>query len=331
MGPRYPPESLFSFFAGVSVHPLSVNELPRSLRVSRTIRRTDAKTIELLRAKFQVDQKRRVRKMKRFMKQPIWLKAIGISVGLLMVLALVLQSSRVSRAALNPAPPPPAAAIHLTALSATFTHPIGIDWSEFLGKLIVSDFYPAGDPENFNSLDPSGNPTGFSNVHFRPDELKLAVVHATVGGFTAGDVYAGNGAPCQILKLDKASGPLTAPAADPFSVLPCTTAQLAHTRGSLFHDRYGVAGGNLIVVTGDDQVVGTPNVGQVWRVNSLGAATLVHDFQKHLEGVITVPNDVTKYGPIAGRILVGDEDRVVLSGGVQTNGSQCRVLAVEPT
>ncbi len=260
--------------------------------------------------------------MKHFMKRSIWPKAIGLTVGLLMVLALVWQSSRVSRAALKPPAP-----IHLTALSAPFTNPIGIDWSEFLNKLIVSDFYPDGNPENFNSLDPSGNPTRFSNVHDRPDELKLAVVHVSLGGFTQGDVYAGNGFAGQILKLDKASGTMTAPVADPFSILPGET---AHARGSLFHDRYGVAGGDLIVVTGDDQVQNGTPVGKVWRVNSLGFPTLVHDFQKHLEGVITLPNDTAKYGPIAGRILVGDEDRVV-NNFVQSNGSQCRVLAVEPT
>jgi len=260
--------------------------------------------------------------MKHFMKRSIWPKAIGLTVGLLMVLALVWQSSRVSRAALKPPAP-----IHLTALSAPFTNPIGIDWSEFLNKLIVSDFYPDGNPENFNSLDPSGNPTRFSNVHGRPDELKLAVVHVSLGGFTQGDVYAGNGFAGQILKLDKASGTMTAPVADPFSILPGET---AHARGSLFHDRYGVAGGDLIVVTGDDQVQNGTPVGKVWRVNSLGFPTLVHDFQKHLEGVITLPNDTAKYGPIAGRILVGDEDRVV-NNFVQSNGSQCRVLAVEPT
>src|SRR6266542_1287600 len=161
--------------------------------------------------------------MKQLVNRSIWLKVVGVSVGLLMVFALLWQSSRVTRAALNPP-----ASINLTPLPAAFTHPIGIDWSEFLGKLIVTDNWITGLPNNFSSLDPSGNPTQFSNVVGRPDELKLAVVHVSLGGFTAGDVYASNGNPCQILKLDKASGPTDPPVLDPFSVLHCTPAQLAH-------------------------------------------------------------------------------------------------------
>src|SRR6266536_219435 len=149
--------------------------------------------------------------MKQIIKRSIGIKAIGLGVGLFMALVLVWQSSRVTRAALNPPAP-----INLTVLPGSFTNPIGIDYSEFLQKLIVTDHWITGSPEYFNLLDPvTGVTTRFSNVQDRRDELKLAIVHVSLGGFTAGDVYAGNGNPCQILKLDKASGPADSPVADP--------------------------------------------------------------------------------------------------------------------
>ena len=70
-------------------------------------------------------------------------------------------------------------------------------------------------------------------------------------------------------------------------------------RGSLYVDRTGVYGGDLIVVT---------TAGEVWRINTAGAPTKIDDVNVHLEGVISVPNDVAKYGPIAGKIIAGAEN-----------------------
>jgi hypothetical protein len=70
-------------------------------------------------------------------------------------------------------------------------------------------------------------------------------------------------------------------------------------RGSLFQDRFCVCGGDLIAVT---------TAGGVWRVTSAGAATELVSLEDHLEGVTTVPNDSSKYGPWAGKILVGAEE-----------------------
>ncbi|MCZ6571941.1 MAG: PEP-CTERM sorting domain-containing protein, partial [Planctomycetota bacterium] len=70
-------------------------------------------------------------------------------------------------------------------------------------------------------------------------------------------------------------------------------------RGSLYVDRTGVYGGDLIVVT---------TAGEVWRVNTAGGTTKIADVGIHLEGVITVPNDVAKYGILAGKIIAGQEN-----------------------
>ncbi len=68
-------------------------------------------------------------------------------------------------------------------------------------------------------------------------------------------------------------------------------------RGSLYVDRTGVYGGDLIAAT---------TGGEVWRVNSAGASTMIADINTHLEGLITVPDEV-QYGTLAGKIIAGAE------------------------
>ena len=83
-------------------------------------------------------------------------------------------------------------------------------------------------------------------------------------------------------------------------------------RGSLFQDRYGVFGGDLIVVT---------TTGGVWRVDSAGAATRLANLDVHLEGVTTVPDDPGRYGPWAAKIVVGAEQQ----GNIHTVDDQGNV------
>jgi hypothetical protein len=42
-------------------------------------------------------------------------------------------------------------------------------------------------------------------------------------------------------------------------------------------------------------------------VNSAGVPTLLNDVNTHLEGLISVPNDSAKYGPLAGKMIAGAE------------------------
>ena len=72
-------------------------------------------------------------------------------------------------------------------------------------------------------------------------------------------------------------------------------------------DTSGTFSNQLIVVTSPaDRPLDKKGV---WRVNSLGQPTLLTNFNTtHLEGVISLTNDVSKWGPWAGKIITGDEN-----------------------
>lgn len=119
--------------------------------------------------------------------------------------------------------------------------------------------------------------------------MKIATVHSGgIGGFTTGDLFTGNGVDGQITRITNNSLTVINPWVD----LPGAGNGLM--RGSLYIDQTGVFGGDLIVAT---------TGGEVWRVNSAGTPTLIADVNTHLEGLITVPNNVAKYGPLAGKLL----------------------------
>ena len=60
-------------------------------------------------------------------------------------------------------------------------------------------------------------------------------------------------------------------------------------------------GGDLIVVTED---------GNVYRIDANGNASLLAriGYHDHIEGVTVLPNDPARYGPLAGCVIVGQED-----------------------
>ncbi len=242
--------------------------------------------------------------MKQFKKRSIWIKTIGLTVGLVIVLALVWPRPQVTHA-VTPT-------IHLTPFGAAtdFNQPIGIDFYEPTNQLIASANYPDGDPNNLDLIDSTGHHTPYSSLAFMENELKLAAVHSgpcVQAGFTVGDVFTGSGTAGQIIKVPSGGG---AP------VIFATLGDTALIRGSLYVDRTCIFNGDLIVVTGNEQTDANGNDGgRVWRVNHLGNATLIATLPTagqtiHLEGVIVVPND-PKYGPAAGRILAGAEDLIV--------------------
>jgi hypothetical protein len=75
-------------------------------------------------------------------------------------------------------------------------------------------------------------------------------------------------------------------------------------RGSLYVDRTGIFGGDLMVVT---------TVGEVWRVTAAGLPTMVTTIPGvHLEGVVVVPNKPARFGPLAGKLIVGAEEQGLL-------------------
>ncbi len=200
-----------------------------------------------------------------------------------------------------------AADVNLVPSVVGFNSPIGIDFQETSGKLVLSAFYPGGLPNNLELADPTtGVKTPFSALAGLTNELKIATVRASAclagSGFVQDEVFTGNGNPGQIVRI----GPLGVPVQNPWVTLP---GEAAIVRGSLFQDRFGVAGCNLIAVTGNEQS-GAPandNIGNVWRITSAGVASLVATVGTHLEGVTTLPNDPLMFGPAAGRILAGAE------------------------
>ncbi|MSP41731.1 MAG: hypothetical protein EXR70_24885 [Deltaproteobacteria bacterium] len=213
--------------------------------------------------------------------------------------------------------------ITLEAFAGGFNNPVGIDFQDTSGKVISSANYFSGFPNNFQVTLPNGTFSAFSAVSGLEDELKIATVRTSAcqGGFTAGEVFAGNGQLGQVLRISPNGAVVT----NPWTTLPLEPANI---RGSLFQDRFCAASGDLIVATGNKQNRSNDDkLGNVWRVNFNGTPTLVAQIIEHLEGVTTVPNLPSFYGPLAGKILAGAENRIV-SG--QLNGPNGKIYAIDP-
>ncbi len=183
--------------------------------------------------------------------------------------------------------------LSLTQISTTFNSPIGIDYHEPTDSLVVSVNYSNGLPRNFERIEFDGTHVPFSGVSGLTNEVKIATVRSGgIGGFTTGDLFVGNGVDGQIVRITGGGATVINPWVD----LPGSGNGLM--RGSLYVDRTSVFGGDLIAVT---------TAGEVWRINSSGIPTKLADVNVHLEGVITVPDDAAKYGPLAGKIITGAE------------------------
>jgi len=82
-------------------------------------------------------------------------------------------------------------------------------------------------------------------------------------------------------------------------------------RGGLYVDDTGLFSNNLIVVTSDD--TGASAYRGVWMVDAQGHPRLLAQILcSHLEGVVTLPNDVARFGRLAGKIITGDEQELKL-------------------
>jgi hypothetical protein len=188
-----------------------------------------------------------------------------------------------------------AATIKLSRVPTAFNSPIGIDYHEPTGSLVMSVNYPTGLPHNFERVEPNGAHVQFSSASGFTEEVKIATVRSgNVGGFTTGDLFTGNGVDGQIARITNGGATIISPWAD----LPGPNNGLM--RGSLYSDRTGVYGGDLIAVT---------TGGEVWRINSAGVPTMISDVNVHLEGLVTVPNNPAQYGPLAGKIIAGAEQQ----------------------
>jgi hypothetical protein len=203
--------------------------------------------------------------------------------------------------------------LNLTPSVVGFHNPIGIDFQDISGKLILTANYPTGLPNNLELVDPgTGVAVPFSALVGLTNELKVATVRTgnCQGGFTAGESFTGNGTPGQIVRIS-ANG---ATVQNPWMTIP----EPALVRGSIGQDRFCAASGDLIIVTGNEQngTAANDEVGDVWRISSAGTAVLVATIGTHLEGVTTLPNDPVLFGPLAGRILAGAEQFTTNCGNI---------------
>ena len=195
---------------------------------------------------------------------------------------------------------------------------VGIDYQTNNNALIVSVNHPTGEPNNFTKL-ASNFGTAWSTLHGvgHPNtEVKLAVVKVTTNGWNQGDMY---------FARAQVGGKITADGSNVYTNWATLAGETNFLGGSLYIDQTGVFGGDMIVVTGGSPS-STIDGGAVWRVTSSGSATNLAQIDnpsgtgRILEGVLTVPNDSTKYGPWAGKILTAGE-RAGLIYALDTSGN----------
>jgi len=213
---------------------------------------------------------------------------------------------------------------------------IGMDYDPATTNVIVSVYngFPVNTPSPFSAAfvrlgtNNAGELTltNWSNISLSQvsDEIKLAVVKQTVGGFTNGDMFYGTGQDGIVgwLSADGARSNLT------WSVLSTNGDNQTHLRGGLCVDQTGVWSNQLIIVTGDGSFGGG-----VWRINSLGEGLQVANITNtHLEGVTILPNDPARWGSQAGKIITGAESATPPSiFTIGTNGIVTTfVLGIQP-
>ncbi len=188
----------------------------------------------------------------------------------------------------------PTPTLTLVAITTPFNSPVGIDFHEPTETVIMSVNYSGGSPYNFERVEEDGTHVQFSSYANLTNEVKIATARSgNPAGFPAGEFFVGNGTDGQIARISADGTSITNPWVD----LPGGDNGLM--RGSLYVDRTGVFGGDLIAVT---------TLGEIWRVDASGNPTLIADLPDvHLEGMVTVPDAPARYGPLAGMIIAGAE------------------------
>ena len=191
-----------------------------------------------------------------------------------------------------------APAMPFTALSTAFNAPIGIDFHEPSSSVVLSVNYPSGSPYAFERVLADGSHVPFSGVSGLTNEVKIATARSGgMGGFTTGQLFVGNGNDGELVRISPDGSAVD----NPWVSLAGSGNGLF--RGSLYIDRTGVWGGDLLAAT---------TAGELWRIDSAGAATLIVDVNDHLEGLVSVPDAPARYGPLAGRAIAGAENTGLL-------------------
>jgi hypothetical protein len=185
---------------------------------------------------------------------------------------------------------------------ANLPTPVGLDYHPGLNALVASVARDSDNPTNFVRIDANGV-SYWATATNLVVPVTVATVKATANGFNLGDMFYGT--------LDN----------DPYEVgwlsadgSHCTnrwawlgsSPNIMQAASGLYVDQSGLFGGDLIIATGGDfSALGGPISG-VFRVSAAGGqATPVAYFGSPLSGVITLPYDVNRWGPWAGKIITG--------------------------
>ena len=178
-----------------------------------------------------------------------------------------------------------------TAITTAFNSPIGIDFHEHTGTVIITVNYPSGNPLAFERVETDGSHVPFSPVSGLSNEVKITT--ARTGRLDS------QWARCSLATglMDRSSG-------------SARTEPASRTPGSRL-PRRGKWTGPRLPVRGPYRRLGArpdrgDDGGEVWRVDA-GTTTPIADVGVHLEGLMTVPDAPIRYGPLAGKIIAGAE------------------------
>jgi hypothetical protein len=214
-----------------------------------------------------------------------------------------------------------------TIVATNLVYPAGIDYHPTNQSLIVSTEFFQTPNYNFFRISSNGVVTNWSGITNQNEEKKIGVIKTSTNGFVAGETFFGVDVDGVIGKIS-ADGTVT----NLNWVTLTNSIQPTLFRGGFHQDGTGIFGYDLIAVTGGASNQG----GEIWRITSSGIATLLAHAtnidQRHLEGVVTLTNDVSKWGPWAGKILTGAESQTPpLIFAVDTNGVVSSfALGIEP-
>lgn len=212
----------------------------------------------------------------------------GIVVGVRPLVAALVVSAGLGSTALGQA-------VNLQPTGAPFSNPIGVAYHPGNSSLIVTSNYPTGNPNSFSRIDAFGNTTAWSSASGLANELYLDIPRGvnTSSGWAVGETFTGNGTPGQIMRISADGSTVT----NTWTTLPGETGLPA---GQLRFDNTGLFNNDLLVTT---------TSGNLWRVKSNGIAIHLATLPGagSYEGLAVVPNNPTRYGPLAGKVVIGDE------------------------
>ncbi|HEX9919170.1 MAG TPA: hypothetical protein VGA87_08385, partial [Pyrinomonadaceae bacterium] len=206
----------------------------------------------------------------------------------------------------------------LTPVNTDFNEHTSLDYHQPSKKLILSANHPSGDPHSFELIAADGTHSAFSNVAGLQGEVVLATARddgqgMSLGGFNAGEILTSTGTPGTVARIS-ANG---ASVQNPWVMLPEETGDIT----GLHIDRTGIFGGDLLVVT---------SVGGVWRVKSTAVPTRVASLGTRLAGVTVIPADPERYGPWAGKAIVGAKEQASVYAVNAQGQAEALLVGVNP-